>query len=336
MSRRLVLGSAGAAVLAALTAFGASAGVSAACRPLSAQDLRSIREYRHLLTEGAADVWPGWRHAPPLLQRSGRCEYLVGHPSPPRAFVRLPGVHAGVTVYAAPAGTLSPGSVAAPWKVGSAWAAMVPVRTELQRAVDRLLGRGTVSLDDTSYLRSLAHEAFHAWQMTVTHGAPPAFDSTEGDVSTVDAALAAEGDALARALAAPSMAAARAGAALFESRRAERRRASGEAERLGAYERQVEWAEGTARYADLRLVLFAGAPAYTPIPGIRYPRPAAYRAAFLRGLGDRSPRPDGLRGRLEDIGAAEALLLDRLAPGWKTAAIPGGHALEDLLAAAIA
>jgi hypothetical protein len=44
------------------------AGLAARCAASpSAQDLRCVREYRHLLTAAAGGVWPGWTRVPPLL-----------------------------------------------------------------------------------------------------------------------------------------------------------------------------------------------------------------------------------------------------------------------------
>jgi uncharacterized membrane protein (UPF0127 family) len=330
-------------VLCAVGLGGPPAGRAAAgCRAApSAQDLRYAHEYRHLLAAKAAEVWPGWQRVPPLLQRAQHCEFLIGHPAPPRSFRRTTRDVGGRTVFAAPTGTVTPGPVAAPWKVGATWSAMVPTRDVFQRSVDRRLGRGAVRLSDTEYLRSLVHEAFHAYQLTAARGAPPSFGSTlepNAAVALAGAAgpkLADEGRALAAALNAPSLAAARAQAIRFAARRAARRDATSDPAALAAFERQLEWMEGPARYADLRLVLLAGSRGYTPTRGVRYARAAAYRRAFLARLADPARRADGLRGRWEDLGAAEALLLDRLVDGWQESVLARRASLESTLADAV-
>jgi hypothetical protein len=196
------------------------------------QDLRCAREYRHLLTAKAPQVWPGWKRLPPLLQLAGGCEFLVGHPAPPKKFRQTNMVVGGWKIYAAPAGTATPGPVASTWKVGSVWVAMVPTRDEFQRAVDRQLGRGVVRLTDTAYMRSLVHEAFHAHQMTITRGKLPSFGNTlqQDDAAALlaplgdaDQQLAREGQALAAGVNAHSLAAARTYAVEFATRRATRR-----------------------------------------------------------------------------------------------------------------
>ena len=333
--------------VACASAPGASGGAPLAARcttPPSAQDLRYAREYRHLLAAKAAAVWPGWTRVPPLLQRTGRCELLLGHPTPPRSFRRTTAAVGSWKVYAAPAGTVTPGPVATTWKVGGVWVAMVPTRQEFQRALDRQLGRGAVRLTDTTYVRALVHEAFHAHQMTVTHGAPPSFGNTleQNDavallerLGTPEQRLAEEGQALAAAVAAPSLTAARAQALLFAARRAGRRDATTNPKGLAAFERQLEWAEGGARYADLGLALLAGSRGHRPTKGIRYAPAATSRRAFLSGLGSPAARVDGLRGRWEDLGAGEALLLDRLAVGWQGAVLTRRTSLEAALAEAM-
>lgn len=342
-------------VIAVAAAGHSSAAVDAglsrgACGPSgpapSRQDLLYAREYRRLLTARAATVWPGWgRRVPPLLQRKGSCEYLIGHPRPPRGFARLTGIEVlGSPVYIASSGTSTPGPVASTWKVGSVWAAMVPTRGDFQRALDRALGSGAVRLSDTTYMRSLVHEAFHAHQLTVTHATLPSFGSTLDErqavdllspVGDVESLFAREGDALASALGASTIRAARNEAARFIALRAQRRDATSDPAALGAFERQLEWMEGTARYADLQLILLAGTRAYAPTKGVRYTPADLYRRTFLDGLAVRAPRPDGLRGRWQDLGAAEGMLLDRLAVGWREAAVPGRRSLEELLHQAV-
>jgi hypothetical protein len=301
--------------------------------------------YRRVLTAKAQIVWPGWHRVPPLLQRKGGCEFLIGHPSPPPKFARVVGTNVlGRPLYAAAAGTATPGSVASTWKVGAVWVVMLPTRDEFQRTLDRHLGSGAVRLSDTTYMRVLVHEAFHAHQMTLTRGRPPLFGGTLderqaaavlGRLGDAESRLAAEGKALRAALASTSLREARRNGAVFAALRDRRRAATRDPQLIAAFERQVEWSEGTARYADLRLILLAGSAGYSPTPGVQYAPAAGYRQAFLRQLADPAPRRDGLRGRLEDLGAAEALLLDRLRTGWRREALSGKRSLELLLHEAV-
>lgn len=92
-------------------------------------------------------------------------------------------------------------------------------------------------------------------------------------------------------------------------------------------EQQLEWAEGTARYADVLLALYP--PAYSGV--------AADEAwtGLLEQLYDPPAIPTGPRDAYAAIGAGQAFALDRLYPGWKERAIPDGEPLEGLLREAV-
>jgi hypothetical protein len=287
-------------------------------------------------------VWPGWQAAP-LLQRAGSCEYLIGHPAPPTPFRPVAGQEVGGhPVFAAPVGTASPAAAATAWEVAGVWTAAIPTKSVFQRILDRQLGRGVVRLGGTAYLRALVHESFHAYVFSVAGGVPT-FGATLDEARATDMLggpaaaarlLAAEGAALREGIAATTLLGARAAATRFLSLRRARRLDARDTAGLRPFEQQLEWLEGLPRYADLRLIMRAGAHDYVPTPGITYPRPAAYLHGFLDGLANPAPGPDGLRGHYQDLGAAEALLLDRLAPEWRGTALRRPRPLDDLLDAA--
>lgn len=81
-----------------------------------------------------------------------------------------------------------------------------------------------------------------------------------------------------------------------------------------AYEQRVEWAEGVPTYIELR----AGRPQDHLVAGLREANAGGRGAAFERFAWS---------------GAAQALLLDRVAPGWQGEA--GGRSLQELLLAAV-
>lgn len=322
-----------------------AAGVPSCARPLALDggDLRRAGEYFHVVGGLGRAIWQGWTPAP-LLQRTAACEYLIGHPAPPPLFRRVPGLRvAGRIVFAAPAGTASPAPAATAWKVNRVWTAVSPVRVLLQRLVDRQLGRGAVRLDDASYVRVLAHESFHAYQLRGLQ-ALPTFGNTFDEGRAVallggrDAAerrLATEGAVVRDAVVASTIGGTRAAVVRFLDLRRARHSAVGDAAGLRTFEQQLEWTEGLARYADLRLFARAGQPGYRPTSGIAYPGSAATFHGFLGGLASRERRADGLRGRWEDLGAAEALLLDRLVSGWRGTALRRPKPLDELLAASV-
>jgi len=107
------------------------------------------------------------------------------------------------------------------------------------------------------------------------------------------------------------------------------------------YERQREWLEGVAKYAELELTWLAGeTPGYTPVTGLEGdPDFNEYtkRARFWSQQLDEAKRAAGREGetRFYYCGFAQAALLDRLLPGWKAQVFEPGVMLEDLLRVAV-
>jgi len=336
-------------VFRAAAALAAALLAAAACAQPNPADLARMAEVERLLEAYAPAVWPGWS-AQALLVRHGPVEYLVAHPSPPEGFARLDGVEAGGYPVYVLHGHLTPAPIATSWPVGDAWAVAIPVLDEFQSAIDAALGPGVVTLDDGSYVRALVHETFHAFQMN-TYGGPgrlPRADESVDEravlaalerVPTLDERQRQQGRTLAGALTAPAgpegdaeaVAAARAFLALREAWRDEAPAGT------RALERQVEWVEGLARYADVTLMRRAARDGFPPGPGLPpMPTADAVWTEFLGQLRDPASIPGGLRDRLYVLGAAQGFALDRLAPGWRERALPGGETAEDLLAEAAA
>ena len=300
-----------------------------ACQP--PEDLPAITAARERIADHGRAVWPGWDQAPPVLLRSGDVDCLVGHAEPPAGFEP---VAEGVARYE---GHLIPVPAATAWPVGDTWSVAVPAQAELQAFLDEHLGPGVVLLNDALYERAITHEAFHAFQMTAMGGPDgiPAFGAEAGadprlqDVERtpgIDAALREQGRLLATALEADTAAAAgQAVAAFLDVRRAWRQAAPAG---TAALERQLEFLEGTARYADVLLSLF-------PPAGPELPADDGWQD-LLGQLEDLPAVQSGIRDRYAALGAAQAFALDRLHPGWKSRAIPGGASLETLLADAVA
>jgi uncharacterized membrane protein (UPF0127 family) len=136
-----------------------------------------------------------------------------------------------------------------------------------------------------------------------------------------DAAQAAQGAALLEALAAPTAGDAVAAVDRFLATRDAWRAAAPEG--TEAMELQLEWLEGTARYVDVLLALI---PAPAPLG-----RSGAAWAQLLDQVRDPASVASGARDRYAALGAVQAFVLDRLHPGWRARAIPGGASLEALL-----
>jgi hypothetical protein len=209
------------------------------------------------------------------------------------------------------------------------------------------LATGLLISNSDFYISALLHEAFHAYQGIE---APEKLAAAENAVSRYEArypwedeafraAWQAELDLLAKALRADTPEATAALAREFLAHREQRREMLGP--ELIAYERHREWAEGLARYIELEIWRQAATtPGYEPVPAVENdPDFKGYRTFERRWSRevDQMRRMAGNRGdgRFYYSGMAQAVLLDRLAPGWKHQAFDDGVWLDDLLAEAL-
>lgn len=312
-------------------ALGALLGVALTLTPALAQpcaaaeELEAVERVRARIVTHGVLAWPGWTSPPPVLLRTGDVDCLLEHPAPPAGFVpEAPGIHRlDGHLLGVPAATAL--------DVGGTWTLVVPARGELQAFLDEHLGPDVVRLDDALYQRTLLHEAFHAHQLTLVGGVGgvPSYE-TDGvpaarppDASAaLDATQAAQGRALHDALRATTAGDAVAAVERFlVARDAWRNEAP---PGTAATEQQLEWLEGTARYADVLLALHPEPDAPDAVD------PSAW-GELLAQVDDPVAIPTGTRDRYAALGAAQAFLLDRLHPGWKRLAIPGGASLESLL-----
>jgi hypothetical protein len=126
----------------------------------------------------------------------------------------------------------------------------------------------------------------------------------------------------------------------FLAQRSQRRQAAGLSDDLADYERQLEWEEGLAKYVELAIWRQASLTTdYQPLPAMAgdplFKGYRTFQARFEQELISmrRSARQEG-ETRFYYTGMAQAMLLDRLVPGWQARAFDAGVWLEDLLAAA--
>jgi len=314
--------------------------VSAIVTPQLLPELAAPAEAWHLLSSQGNQVWPEWGTSRiPLLIRAGEFDLLAGHRSPPQGFSLLPGATLADQPVYRYAGHLVPIPAATTWEVGGVWSVAVPTREEFQQAIDAQLGKGVVQLDAVNYIRTIVHEAFHAYAMTIIRGQVPNFgaDVDEAEMIQRLSALpdqnkqhAAEGQALVKALQAIDDQAVREAVTEFLTLRQARRAVGGK--HIAAYEQTTEWLEGLARYADVSVMQRAGQATYTPLDkAIKYPAADEIWRQFLDLLANPAASPDGFRGRYYLLGAGQAFLLDRLMPNWKTQVFSEKQSLEDLL-----
>lgn len=321
-------------LLVALAGAGLGVASFAAAQACTPSDVAAVDRARATIVAHAPAIWPGWTQPPPVVVRGERNDCLLHHPDPPDGFV--PDANGGHRME----GHVLPVPAATVVDVDGVWSVVVPTREELQSFVDDALGPGVVLLDEALYTRTIVHEAFHAHQLTLLGGLGevPSFGVAQGDLPSLaevasdprfDDAHAEQGAALHAALTVPSSDDARAAAARFLNLRQRWREAAPAG--TGPLEQQLEWIEGTARYADVRLTL-ASEPDAT---GRDAPDTTDARSELLEQLREPVAIPGGPRDRYAAFGAAQGLLLDRFDRDWQEAVLPGGAALESLLRSAL-
>ena len=122
--------------------------------------------------------------------------------------------------------------------------------------------------------------------------------------------------------------------------RAARRSSAKLSAELIAYEQKREWLEGLARYAELETWRLASANSYLPVPEMgnlpTFGRYAGFERRWTNELAQiRRMADDEGDGRFYYSGMAQAYLLDRLSPDWKTTAFDENIWLDDLLQAVV-
>jgi len=338
---------------------------------LSAAEKARLGEADHLRRSLGDSVWPGWGQvAVPFVVYNEEYAFAVGLPDPAPGWNFVLGRKLGAAWEGAAGDALAgqpyfrqrlatpdenPQNFIA--QIGETWVATMQtveyseiafylgfretlppgVREVLPyRLLWSVLGGG---MDGS--VAGLAHEAFHVFQANRSVGRVQAAErvsrlenSYPFDDVRQNEAWKAELDLLVQAVRAPSTADARVLAQRWAVARQARR--AGLSSELVDYERQREWLEGLAKYAELTLAKAAGDPAYQPTPEIlavpnfkRY----ADRAYFWEMQLDEVKRMDTYRSetRFYYSGFAQAALLDRLSPGWKVNIFQDGVFLEDLL-----
>ncbi|MFO7743745.1 MAG: hypothetical protein R6X31_15710, partial [Anaerolineae bacterium] len=211
----------------------------------------------------------------------------------------------------------------------------------------RLVWRFLLGATET-YVGALAHEAFHAYQgmeaperLYAAEFAGPLESGYPWHDDEAESAWQAELDALHGAVKASSDAEAADLAGEFLVRREERRRAHALSGEMVDFERQREWLEGLAKYAELSIQLEAALDEdYSPVPEIHDdPHFNGYgsRERFWRQQVDEITRMTGRSGevRFYYSGFAQGVLLDRLMPDWKSRVWDEDVWLETLLAEAV-
>ncbi len=363
--RRIVLAVTAGLLLLCLAAASLSAWSNTTLPPgpaaldrLDALDKARLDEAVQLRQTVGDAAWEGWAAADiPLLVWNHEYAFLTGFDQAPGGWEETPGDTWNGQPYYRQAGG-DPQNFAI--RIGDQWVASLATKWEMDQFLtsqfrDMLPGPLEAIfpfrflLQPTeAHLSGLLHEAFHVYQAQV---APARLEAAEAAHALGDAYWAAEEESgsgawgdeinlLAQALDADSDDQARDLAAQFLAAR-EARRAAGLPANLVAYEQELEWEEGLAKYVELA-VWRAGAttPGYTPVAALSAdPAFRAYGTFDSRWSQEMVTLKlqGGQQGetRFYYTGMAQAFLLNRLRPGWQALALNDTATLEALLAAAV-
>jgi hypothetical protein len=315
-------------------------------------------EYAFLV--GYPNPPPGWRHVPSLEARGWPWEAVPGDLFEGQPYYRTRLTGPGETGAGGAPGTRQDTPQGFTVLIGDRWAAsfqtrqfsevsfageirsqLPPVLSDvvpIRLAWELLMGK------TEAYIGALEHESFHAYQgMLAAEQLAAAERSTavEGEYpfDAMDGPWRQEMRVLVQAARAPDSPGASGLARQFLQMRAARR--AGLNASLVAYERLREWEEGLAKYVELEIGRLAGAEeSYLPVAGMAHDadfQAYAGQAQFWSAQLDETTRTQGRSGdtRFYYSGNALAVVLDRLLPGWKERALPGGEYLDELLLEAV-
>lgn len=324
---------------------------------LTPLDKARLAEAQQLKSELGEQVWPGWGEREiPLLVWNRDYSFLAGEIDPPPPWEPVPGDDFyGQTYYRRP--SVDPQNFAE--QVGDRWVGSMGTKGEMDAFVFEMIGESVpeplqpvvpyrlLIQSSEVQISGLLHESFHAYQaMTAprrleaaeaVHGRGEAYwqvdegqrANWEAEIALLEQALAAESEAETRRLAGEFLAA-----------RNQRRAAPELTSSLIDYERQLEWEEGLAKYVELAIWRAAAQDGqYQPRPELAEDPDFTGYQNFNRRWSqevDQMVRQAGREGetRFYYTGMAQAMLLDRLLPGWHSRALEPDTWLEELLAEA--
>lgn len=289
-------------------------------------------------------LWPGFADAPvPFILFNDRYEFLLGTDVAPTGWEPVPeSLFAGRPYFRRIA--TNPQAFAVPLDAG--WAGSMSTLARVDRDIYLLLRQDTplglgklvphamVRIEPGLFRSMLMHETFHAFQAV---SAPDRFAGWRAfyrgqerypyDDAAFRSAWDEEGKLLSQALDEPDLARVRDLVREFLAVRTQRRAAVSANADLLSFERDVEWLEGLAKYAEIRTYELVEGKSLAELRQLRF-----WQTDF-RTLASSLGSPDHDQ-RFYLSGMAMARLLDRLDPTWKEHALADGVYLEDLLRAA--
>lgn len=309
-------------------------------------DRIQLREVQRLKRTLGDRVWPGLGDASmPVVLYNDRYAFLVGTDSAPPGWTEVAGdLLEGSPYFRRP----EPEETAFAVRVGDRWAASLPTRETMNRdnllrareelppVVAQLVPYPIFTFDRAFHAVLVLHEGFHAFQAT---RAPERFRRARSvyefeaeypfDDPVFSEAWTREGAALSRAMEAEDRTGTCAAVRRFLSVRGERREAVDAGPELPRFERELEWLEGLAKYAEIRFYELAAAADDSALAGDYDPGLRRWSDELRRLRSSLGDQAGDFRFYLS--GMAQARVLDRVRPEWKAGTLSSVD-LSDLLA----
>ncbi len=317
-------------------------------------DKARLSEALRLKRELGEVVWPGWAQTDiPVILWNRDYSFLSGLAAPPSDWTPVPGdTFEGEPYYWQK--SLNPQNFAV--RVGDRWAASMATKWEtdlflreqfqamLPPLVKQIFPYRPLILPSEANISAVLHESFHVYQAQAASAhfqdAERVYQDSErywAIDSSMRAAWQAEIDLLAKAVMVPTDEQAVELARQLLARRSQRRQEHQLDPALMDYERRLEWLEGLAKYVELvSWRQAARTSSYIPVEAMKddpdFKRYTTFDGQWSQEI-DQMKRQATRQGdtRFYYTGMVQAVLLDRLMPGWKSQIFQDGVWLEDLL-----
>ena len=321
-------------------------------------DKARLQETLHLKQTLGEAVWPGWGEANiPVIIWNNQYSFLIGLAEPSAGWEAVPDDDFEDRPYYR---KLSDDPQNFAVQVGDEWVASMGTKWETDNFLIsnfRQMMPGPLKpvfpywilIQPTEVqMTGVLHEAFHVFQVQIN---PKRLQSAEHAHSAGDQYWEADAkmrtawqdeiDALFKAVTATDPQVMREAAQAFWDLRRARRVDYQLDESLIDFEQEIEWEEGLAKYVELSIWrVAANTPGYAPLPALSadtdFKQYATFNQRWAQEL-DQMKRQATQEGevRFYYTGMAQAVLLDRLMPEWKTRVLTEATLLEDLLGEAL-
>jgi hypothetical protein len=318
---------------------------------LSTEDKAQLIETLRLKKLFGSSIWPGFGKSEiPLIQYNERYAFLIGHPAPSPPWEAIDSdSFQGKVYYSREAAESQAFAV----RVGDLWAGSLDTVGHMNRSMKEQIQEKIppekltpamfkmMEISPAYHIVALLHEAFHAFQATQELDR---FLQAQGmyefeklypfENEAFKSAWNKEGSSLISALNEQDETARLESIERFIEIRAKRRSAASLSENLIAFERRLEWLEGVAKYVEMQF-----AEKGSSLQGDAISKD--YRIVWNRLQADFSFRIRKLGSQNGDLrfylsGAAQAMILDQVSPGWKRTIMGRINiGLEDLLITAL-